>query len=123
MATSTFPVKTFFAEPKDANEARRQANICERASSLLTDGGYSLEEVFGGGGMTFKVSAPDGHGYEVNTVFDECCCEGFKKDRDCKHRIAVALEQAREAAQVAALEEENRWWMEAGFDSCPLHLP
>ncbi|HLK57195.1 MAG TPA: SWIM zinc finger family protein [Chthonomonadaceae bacterium] len=116
----TFPVPTKFHAPKDVNEARRQANICERAETLFQTG-YTMEEVFGGGGMTFKVVAEDGHGYEVNTIFNECCCPSFENDGDCKHRIAVALEVAREAAQVAALEEENRWWLEAGFESRPLY--
>ena len=117
----TLPIQTHFHEPKDVNEARRQANIVERAETLLTDGGYRMEEEFGGGGMTFKVIAEDGHGYEVNTIFEECSCEGFQQDRDCKHRIAVALEQAREAAQVSALEASQVWWQEAGFECPPLN--
>ena len=122
MANTSFPVETHFHEPKNAQDALRQANILERAQTLFQSG-YTMEEVLGGGGMTIKVSAADGHGWEVNTIFSECSCPSHANDGDCKHRIAVALEQAREAAQVAALEEENRWWVEAGFQQKPLYIP
>jgi|SRR5579871_5311011 len=123
MANTTCPVATYFLEPTNIQQARRQANILERASNLFTTGGYRLQEDPTGGGFIYNVTAPDGHGYSVDTIFDHCTCASHAEDRDCKHRIAVALELAREAAQVAELEEENRWWMEAGFSERPLYIP
>jgi len=120
-----FPVPTFFAEPKNAAQAAFIARIAERAQELMTEG-YVIKQrsrktlfgIYKPGNTTrhsdYVVDRTPGH--------ELCTCAGFKKHGDCKHRIAVALEEAREAAQVAALEEQNRWWQEAGFDSPPLYL-
>lgn len=83
-------VKTFFDPPKTLDQARRQANILARAKTLFTTGGYSWY-VSDTDPHLFGVCGPDGQHYGVNMRANSCTCEGFQSDKDCKHRIAVAL--------------------------------
>ena len=125
---SPITVKTLFAEPKTASQAAFVARVYERAQRLLQDG-YVIKQrsrktlfaIFKPG----NISRHADYVVDMTPDYERCTCKGFPAG-DCKHRLAVALmldEQAREAAQVAALEEENRWWVEAGFSERPLYIP
>lgn len=78
---------TLFREPKNVNEARRQANILARAKTLFSSGGYSW---YVATPLLFGVCGPKGQHYCIDVQANTCSCAGFPQDGDCKHRIAVA---------------------------------
>jgi hypothetical protein len=80
---------TLFRDPKDASEAAYQCRIIGRAEVLFTTGGYTWY-IADNDAYLFGVCGPKGQHHAVNMRLNTCRCDGFKKDGDCKHRIAVA---------------------------------
>jgi SWIM zinc finger len=103
-------MKTLFPEPRTISQARRQANIVERALDLLTSG-YTFRAVPHHEGL-YSVVNPEGTRYMVDLKLERCSCKSFEYDRDCKHRIAMQLKEDedewadREAAAAAAMEAD-----------------
>src|SRR5437762_13902189 len=103
-------VKTLFNEPKTASQAAFVTRIIARAERLV-ESGYTIKSF---GNRAFYVILPgqaeaypfDEGGYHVNNTPGEerCSCQCFEDVKDCKHRIAVALMEAEEAAQVLRVE-------------------
>lgn len=102
--TDTIKVQLLFNEPKTAAQRAFITRIIARAYSLFADG-YRAQQY--GKTPVYAIFKPGNsactNGYrdyavQVSKGQEDCDCDGFRKHKDCKHRIAVALMLAEEQA-------------------------
>jgi hypothetical protein len=99
-------IKTLFNEPRTRAQADYVARIETRAVKLFFESGYRKEnddsittcDVVTPGGIIYTVTYPNAG----NDFKGDCNCEGFQRDGECKHRLAVLLMRELEKAADAA---------------------
>src|SRR5689334_2125183 len=73
--------------PKNAQEARRQADIWARADGMFRTGGYTAYHCCGD---TWGVYSPAGNAYTLHLNAWTCTCPDFANHGDyCKHLVGL----------------------------------
>ena len=88
---------------------RRPSCLEAQAQALIEEGYLILADPAKAG--FFTVCSPDmreSFTVTISPLPDGCSCRGSRKWRRCAHILAARWEQEREAAEVAAFEEEER---------------
>jgi predicted nucleic acid-binding Zn finger protein len=105
--------------PKDAQQARRLADVAARADDLLTKQGYTAYLTANPG--VWGIYSPAGKAYTVNLTTVTCTCPDFQNPEHgdyCKHLYALSLQLDREEAEVNSLfgDRENDEGAESSND-------